>query len=218
MSYRDDFNSSMSSPGTYGSNTTYGSPGYSGGYGGTNNPGSGFTTPAQANFAAQGGSFAPGFGFGAGLPGQENNLGGQFGSFGPVTSRPIPPALGPQGVPAPSSLPPGAALGLRPPLSAYLGVGPAQFGGVPIGSPPNWSQAYGGYRPGRAMGPGPQGTQNWQNSTTINRTPGATQYTGNPGASYSGMGNDFRSNNFSPSSYPGGDGITRNDIGGGWRR
>lgn len=52
MSFRDDFSSNMNSPGNYSASGTYGSPGYKGGYGGTNNPGMGFQTRAQANAAA----------------------------------------------------------------------------------------------------------------------------------------------------------------------
>lgn len=113
MSYRDDFNSSMSSPGNYSSSSKYGSSGYSGNYGGTNNPGMGYQTPAQANFAAHGGSFGPGGGFGS-LSG--GGIGGLLGSLfgqqpppgvplGPVQG-PLPPTPVPQGVPTPRRAPP----------------------------------------------------------------------------------------------------------------
>jgi hypothetical protein len=114
MSYRDDFSSNMNSPSNYKGNTTFGNPSYQGGYGGTNNAGLGFTTPSQRNFAAQGGSFGRGFGFGSlGAAG-----GGNYNDS--ISSGPIQPALGPQGVPAPNTFPPAPApvTSLPPALTA----------------------------------------------------------------------------------------------------
>lgn len=106
MSYRDNFSSDMSSPGNYSKSGTYGGAGYSGNYGGSNNPGGGgYTTIAQKNFARAGGSFGPGAGFGSLLGGYNDG----------IRSGPIPPALGPQGIPQayiqePVAPPPGRQL------------------------------------------------------------------------------------------------------------
>jgi hypothetical protein len=114
MSYRDDFNSSMTNPGTYSSNSTYGAPGYSGNYGGTNNPGAAFTTIAQANLAAQNGGQFPAGGFPSSMtPQAQSLLGKLYADVPDYTTGPIQPALGPQGVPT-SFVPPRQALGYPP--------------------------------------------------------------------------------------------------------
>jgi hypothetical protein len=200
MSYRDDFSSNMNSPSNYKGNTTFGNPSYQGGYGGTNNAGLGFTTPSQRNFAAQGGSFGRGFGFGslgaASGVNQNNGLGGG------VQSGPIRPALGPQGVSTPNTFPPAPVTSLPPALTMagqYLNpfrwpTIARQNAGIP---------SY--QNPPRAFpnNPRPTGT----NTTTIPYNPNGGGYTnisknnqgnfpnypnGN-GATYNRMGSDFRS-------------------------
>jgi hypothetical protein len=108
MSYRDDFNSSMTNPGTYSPNSTYGAPGYSGNYGGTNNPGSQFTTIAQANLAAQNGGAFPSSGFP--MTSQASSLLSKL--YGNIPQTPTPTVAPNTMYPAP-----GGIADLAPPLS-----------------------------------------------------------------------------------------------------
>jgi hypothetical protein len=193
MSKRDDFNSAMRSPGSYSPASNYGGNnmagrmgGNSGTFGGTQQFGNGYqmasqVPPAIAQAMAR------------------NNKPGYAG--GEVMQGPIPPALGPQGVPQVD--PVVAALANRVKLPPGL-TSAAQYAnpfrwptarrndmavtnnGLPYNngyngrpaanSPPNpngaWTNAYGGYRQ-QAMGyPGQQGTSNWNSNTTNIRPTG----------------------------------------------
>lgn len=207
MSYRDNFSSDMKSPGNYAGNTTYGNSGYRGGYGGTNNPGLGYTTPAQRNFAAQGGSFGRGFGFGS-LGASENNIGrGPWpgGYATPVLQGQVPPVR--PRMPVPTALPPAVTqedipgVVQPPPPAPFTGFTDAMM--FRDAFEPARNRQWGQY----ATRPGTYPGQTGSNTTTIYKNPNGGGYTninknnqgnlaGYPGgnqSTYARMGSDFRS-------------------------
>jgi hypothetical protein len=190
MSYRDDFNSSMNSPGNYSSSSNYGGNNMSGNrggnfgnFGGTNNPGFGFQTTMQSKaFDAMR---------------QARNLDGRNGGLLgtgpwpggyaiPVLQGQVPPAQPRPRLPAPSSYPP---------------VTQEEIPGAP---PPAW-------QPQRYVNPGYGMDPNGIGRTVTPRTAprgyfGPSQptysrdgqgYVSNAGpyggATYARMGSDFRS-------------------------
>lgn len=202
MSYRDDFNSSMNSPGGWG-----GSPG--GGFGSDSSKSSGavynysFMPGARPNTEAVGNWNTGGSPFATGTAGGISGLLQAFFNPTPMPQVSAPP----QGIA--SLIPPRPTF---PYNNGFNGRPPANYPPTPTPGPMSWppgSMGHGSTWGGRPVqsGTAPQGS--------YTRPPGASFGMGMSG--YTGMGNDFRSNNFSPSSYPGGDGITSNDIGGGWK-
>jgi hypothetical protein len=216
MAGRDDFGSGMKSPGGW----SGGGGGISGGIGGAKSSGGAynysFMPGARPNTKAIGNWNTGGAKFGFGTPqGASDALRDMFNPQpqAPVQSGPIRPALGPQGLPSLLGVPqPGAYP--QPPAEEM---------------PPAPPETIPGWQPQRYVNPGygmdPNGIGRTVNPTTAPRgyfgpaNPSFTPAGAGGPSSYSRMGNDFRSTNLSPSSYPGGDGITGNDMGGGgWRR
>jgi hypothetical protein len=222
MAGRDDFGSNMKTPGGWGGSGGGGMSGMGGAkssggvYGYRGMPGARPNTQAIGNWNTGGAMFGLGTAEGA-----QNALRDMYRPRPqvqpPVQSGPIPPALGPQGVPAgyvpqqprPNWPPRPQTVGManypaqnvgsvpaRPPLSAYEGPGPGQFFDLNDYQDP-WSAAYGGYRQ-QGMGyPGQQGTTNWRsNTSTAQQTGGVTKDQSRVpqnNATYDRMGNDFRS-------------------------
>lgn len=206
MAGRDDFGSGMKSPGGWGGS----GGGMGGGMGNSKSSsnynyrsGAGQRGPAIGNWNTGGAVVGMGNQFGVQGMG-ENNLGrGPWpgGYAQPVLKKQLPSLLG---VPQPNAYPPVTQEDIPAPP-------PAQPPAPGAMSWPPGSMGHGSTWGGRPVQPAaaPQGS--------YTRPPGAAF--GYSGSGYMGMGNDFRSNNFSQSFYPGGDGITSNDIGGGgWRR
>ena len=171
MAGRDNFGSDMKSPGGWGGS---GGNGMSGGPGGAksssnynyyNNAGP--RNPAIGNWDTGGDKVGFGNQYSVGGIG-ENKLGKSLNPGGLTT--PVPPPLTP-----PVANPVVTALTRRrpPPVTQedapYTGALPGDPA-PSVGDP--WGQAYSGYRPGRAMGAGPQGTTAWRGNTTTVRPTG----------------------------------------------